>query len=233
MPINIEFDVPISVAGKKTRLKNGFDALKEIVAENKIYYSKAETFNDPFEFDGVMLNYGNDDQEKQVGYSLLNRSGIICFSSQVKNTLMWSHYADSHRGVALRFKCEPDPFFSTGTEGRVVQVTYGDDIIFKNQSVFHDSDGIFEKFSRKACCWSYEEEFRVFKVPTSYSADDAAGIQSFNSNIVDAIYLGLRASDETINRIRKIINNSSHEILLYKSSKSKSHLFIEFEQIEN
>ncbi|WP_167506045.1 DUF2971 domain-containing protein [Desulfosediminicola flagellatus] len=231
LPLDIKFEVSVVENGGKSRQKNGFDALKEIVVDNKIFYSEAASFNDPFEFDGVMLNSGQDDQKKQVGYNILSRCGIICFSSQVRNTLMWSHYADAHRGVALRFKCVPDPFYSIGTEGRVVKVDYGDEIIFKDESVFNDNYGILEKLGRKARCWSYENEYRVFNVPSHLKADDATGIQNFNSELVDAIYLGIKSDDTVLQKVKGMVEMASHQIDLYQPYKCNKNLFLKFKKI--
>lgn len=34
--------------------------------------------------------------------------GLLCFSMTWRNPLLWSHYADRHRGVALEFEIEDD-----------------------------------------------------------------------------------------------------------------------------
>jgi hypothetical protein len=231
LPLNTLFDVTITDKNGKKRPKNGFDALEEILVNNRIFYSKAESFNDPFEFDGVRLRAHKDDEKGEVGCKLLKRCGIISFSSQNENILMWSHYADSHRGVALRFRGEPDHFYSEGNQGRVIRVTYGNKIIEKSNTVFSDHNGIFEKMSRKACCWKYEQEYRVFKVPSTFHSDDATGIHPFNSRLIDAIFLGLRVGEEEQDKIVELAKFASHKIDLYKSIKNISNLKLDFEKI--
>jgi len=44
--------------------------------------------------------------------------GMLCLSGKWDNTLMWSHYADDHRGFMIEFSGE-DPFFNFGF-GKVV-----------------------------------------------------------------------------------------------------------------
>lgn len=34
--------------------------------------------------------------------------GLICFSDNYQNPVQWSHYADSHKGIALGFEIIPD-----------------------------------------------------------------------------------------------------------------------------
>ncbi len=45
--------------------------------------------------------------------------GVACFSAEVEDVLMWSHYADSHSGIAIEFDTH-DPAFS----GRLGMVRY-------------------------------------------------------------------------------------------------------------
>lgn len=142
---------------------------------------------------------------------------------------MWSHYANAHRGVCLRFKCVEDSFYSENGAGRIVEVEYDDSIIEKN--ILSDNSAAFIKMSRKACCWAYEEEFRIFKVPNSVKADDAYGNHIFNSKLVDAVYLGLKTEEEGIQKVKKIIDSATHKIGLYRAVKNKTHLKIDFEKI--
>ncbi len=196
LPLNINFNEKVQVNGVEERLKNGFDALEDILVKNKIYYSKPKYFNDPFEFDGVILKISQNDENRKSAYELLHRLGFISFSKHNNRTLMWSHYADAHRGVCLRFKCIEDSFYSENGSGRVVEVEYDDKIVKKN--ILSDNSSTFSKMSRKACCWSYEKELRIFKVPSSVKADDACGSHIFNSKLVYAVYLGLKIENKEI-----------------------------------
>lgn len=228
LPLKPDFSEEIQVNGAK-RFKNGFDALEDILVKNKIYYSRPKYFNDPFEFDGVILKISQYDQDRKSAYDLLHRLGYISFSKHNDRILMWSHYADAHRGVCLRFKCVDDPFYSENGAGRVVDVNYGDDIIEKN--ILRDSNSAFSKMSRKARCWSYENEFRTFKVPSSVKADDASGSHNFNSKLVDAVYFGLKTGKEEIQKVKAIVESAKHKIELYQAAKNRTHLKIDFVKI--
>jgi hypothetical protein len=48
-------------------------------------------------------------QKELHGYSLKESlPKVCCFSGKVDNILMWSHYADSHKGICLRFRSVKD-----------------------------------------------------------------------------------------------------------------------------
>lgn len=229
LPLNIEFSEKVQVNDVEKRPKNGFDALEDILVRNRIFYSKAKFFNDPFEFDGVILKMSENDKNRNSAYDLLHRLGIISFSRQNNIILMWSHYAQDHSGVCLRFRCIDDSFYSENGAGRVVEVEYDNNIVEKN--ILSDYTSTLHKMSRKACCWSYEKEIRIFKVPSSVKADDAYGNHFFNSKIVDAVYLGLKTGEEEIQKIKKIIKSANRNIELYQAIKNKDQLKIDFEKL--
>lgn len=69
------------------------DALKVVLPEE---------CNDPMEF---TVAHSEKPQEK-----LLEPIGMLCFSADYKNSAMWGHYADSHKGVCLEFEFKATAF---------------------------------------------------------------------------------------------------------------------------
>lgn len=272
LSLNIQFSEKIEDEGV-IRSKNGFDALRDILVNNKIYYSQPRYFNDPFELDAIVLRLSENERNKilertvddlvrsgaiykdldnkeiitvgseedfvesEIEYhnritNLFHRCGFISLSRYNDTTLMWSHYSDAHRGVCLRFKCIEDNFYSQNGLGRVVEVSYRDEILTEEINILPVNHAVFEKISRKATCWEYEQEFRIFKVPTNRKADDTFGNHVFNSSLVDRVYLGLKTTDEDKQKIIKIIQSAKHQIDLFQAVKSKKELKIEFEKME-
>lgn len=69
--------------------------LFDILTNDEIKASIPEECNDPLEF--LSLTRVDDSSEKRED------GGFISFSSRSDSSLMWAHYADSHRGVCLQF----------------------------------------------------------------------------------------------------------------------------------
>ena len=68
-----------------------------------------EDMNDPFELLGAMVLGAND----HVLYSQLKAEihsiiGVFCFSRKWHNPVLWSHYAEKHRGLCLGFDIPED-----------------------------------------------------------------------------------------------------------------------------
>ncbi|MFC6520321.1 DUF2971 domain-containing protein [Undibacterium arcticum] len=50
------------------------------------------------------------DPQKVVSEERMQNIGVMCLSEDKNNKLMWSHYADSHRGICIGFSTEYPPF---------------------------------------------------------------------------------------------------------------------------
>jgi len=86
-----------------------------------------------------------------------NNFGILCFTRRWKNPLMWSHYAEKHRGVVLEFEID---------EEALIKVRYTRKRISFDLSKVALADGFSsddaELLARtKSHHWSYEREYRV------------------------------------------------------------------------
>lgn len=68
----------------------------------EIWASRTKYLNDPFEFKMLYSNQ-DDDALNEFYEDVLERNEVICFSGKWNDKLMWSHYADSHRGICLEY----------------------------------------------------------------------------------------------------------------------------------
>lgn len=102
----------------------------------------------------------------EIERELLKRydKGVCCFSSVYNNPLLWSHYADQHRGMCIGYDLirNPEPCFH--------KVIYGGERIVKTslimKAVFgRDSEAkeILDQniLLKKASPWRYEKEWRL------------------------------------------------------------------------
>lgn len=140
-------------------------------------------------------NISNADFEillNRAAKKIVRKKGLACFLSNCDNLLMWAHYADSHRGVCLKFDVlEDTTFFSPAKAVRYTQeypeYDYLDD---KNEFVN-------EMFFTKSNEWSYEGEVRVLK--------NRKGNYSFKPKALKEIILGCKITENDKNTITKLI----------------------------
>jgi len=150
--------------------------------------------------------------------------GISCFSSIHDEFLMWSHYADGHRGFCLEFDTTLEPF------NRAREVVYSETyplINLANMIVEEHSKGdpytIKELLLTKSFQWSYEKEWRVFN-------DGDTGIV-YDRSALTAIYFGSAMTLKHRELIKQFIANS--QTSLYEIRKSRSTYKIEAYPLDN
>ena len=123
--------------------------------------------NDPMDCSPRLINYParhvdvlNDKFEQQVINAAAQTIGLLCFSEAVDDPVVWSHYADSHRGIALGFVFNHgESLFPVRYERKRVQLDYS---ALTNSDKEGLSAGLEQGFTTKAPSWSYEKEHRIF-----------------------------------------------------------------------
>ena len=89
-------------------------ALKSIETRS-LRVGRPKEFNDPFEWrlgidDLEKLSLRERERQKLHNEELLNwmseTYGVFCCSSVLDDPILWSHYADSHHGLAIELKLE-------------------------------------------------------------------------------------------------------------------------------
>ncbi|WP_395056054.1 DUF2971 domain-containing protein [Flavobacterium sp.] len=121
--------------------------------------------------------------------------------------LMWSHYADNHRGVCLEFEITNEETI----KGQLININYDNDLTIidniERTSTGHLSINITSngKFlANKFKNWSYEEELRTYII--CEEANFAGKEKPFLGNLV-AIYFGKNAAKDDIDLVK---HNTSH-----------------------
>jgi hypothetical protein len=147
-------------------------ALKSIESRS-LRISRLHELNDPFEWrmgiSGITPE-GESLIEKWIAPILANQSkafGLMCFSATFKEPVLWSHYADKHRGVAfeVEYDCKPDnPIEIKYPPERLVVdgARYAD--LQQNEPALREYLLPFMKpmMSRKSPSWEYEKEHRIY-----------------------------------------------------------------------
>lgn len=145
------------------------------------------------------------------------RSASFCIDSAdgkaVKNTLMWAHYANCHKGICVEY-CLNDKDFSSNslsyaTVIRLMRIKYVDprkkeDILdFTNENI---KLNFRAALATKSIDWKYEHEVRLIAyTPTDESKYVQCTLET--PNPIKAIYFGVKCSTQRKNAVRKIFEN--------------------------
>lgn len=125
----------------------------------RLKISRIDDLNDPFELLGAELADSNQRRFfLETKKAIAQNHGVLCFSRSWRNPLMWSHYADKHRGFCLGFDIPDD---------RTKPIRYDakrlPSLIPRLLAGTPDSEALmkcllFTKFQD----WKYEAEVRVY-----------------------------------------------------------------------
>lgn len=120
--------------------------------ERRLKVSLLDDLNDPFE----LLPYQMKKPSLRVDFKSLTSDfaiicGILCFSSDWKDPVIWAHYADKHKGLCLGFEIPK-------TMGKKVRYS-------RHRLEFPASRELFSDplFFTKYANWSYEKEVRCVR----------------------------------------------------------------------
>jgi hypothetical protein len=168
----------------------------DILLNARLFAAPFSQLNDPMEGWLWYFRGGGDvwpEEIRQVEKEI-ERYRIVSLSANPVSTLMWTHYADSHRGVVIGVDI-PE---SEGIE--VVPVSYQRDF-----TVSKDATDIgLDILSKKAVPWSYEQEFRIL-TPTNFVAISPM-----------EIIFGVRADDAFIDLVSRVAGQFCPHIHIFR-----------------
>ena len=147
-------------------------------------------------------------------------SGIYCFSANNNNILMWSHYADKHKGVCLEFD------HSNISLLPAYKVKYCKDYPIVNffKALPYELNKI--RFFTKSRNWKYEEEYRIV------ISNFANKIKKFQPQILTGVICGCSMTNENIKELVEIIKTRKTPITLYKAKTRQKKFGLTIEPIE-
>jgi hypothetical protein len=135
---------------------------KDVLCNQRMYLSDGRNFNDPFELSVVNKNTGKT--------NFVDGLHILCLTNSYRKKLMWSHYADSHKGICYTVEVPKEMIRSICYTGERVYTNCDIDKIISNskkgskKSVSDDFTNF--SFDKKVAFikdqkWIDEKEFRI------------------------------------------------------------------------
>ena len=150
--------------------------------------------------------------------------GIICFTPNPKNLLMWSHYANGHKGLVIGFNSDHH-FLKESVRIRHVNYPPGDERFVWNITLNRGDEGYDEMGDTfvltKSHHWQYEREMRAVLpldgLERRLIGDGVLGyFLSFPPDLIEEVIIGYRTSSATEEAIRQamVINRINGKKLL-------------------
>jgi len=224
------------------------DHAVDMVKNGNLWFCNLGDLNDPFEGDYAVSDSelseiskcdefskdGNDLICRTSRYIDIDRDGlrrqfyILSLTEKADDILMWSHYADQHKGIVIEYDI-PDKkhhllkdgdfnFIENEAISIIHKVDYSGDPVY--YSVSTDKEVEYGKvITRKTKQWSYESEYRIIIHDVDKRSDGI--LLKSGPKIVTAVYFGMRVTridiDKFINRV------SRKDVKYYKMAMRHGH----------
>lgn len=167
-------------ARRKELLKKNFSSIfeynenmRKYVDENSRKFSIEEINKIIENFEGDEISY-KDYLKSSISMELrrIYNFGIFCLSEINDCPLMWSHYAQNHKGICIGYSLRPH-----GIE-KIIKISYGGDRNVKASHIKNMLEGKEDArrmidnavLGRKAEAWKYEREWRLIGTHGEYSS---------------------------------------------------------------
>jgi hypothetical protein len=140
----------------------------------------------------------------------------------MKNLLLWSHYADSHKGVCVEFDATKLPIsaFKVHYDNKYPEAIYPNP---PDQRAFFPA-------LRKSKEWKYEDEFRtIFLDYLDVPKNDGESL-ILNGDEILNVYLGAEIDIQLKEKLLSIISKSSFSPKIWVSNLSESSFSLSFSE---
>lgn len=136
----------------------------DILRNRRIWFSTPERLNDPFEFSFHLtaMHIGRipiDKVSLEAAVTDMRQYGVLSLSEISDNILMWSHYADSHKGFCIEF--ERTDSNELGNWDHCLPVLYDEYLPTFAPAELLDKKVVSNILTTKSRLWSYEKEWRI------------------------------------------------------------------------
>jgi hypothetical protein len=146
-------------------------------------------------------------------------AGIFCLSRRHDDILMWSHYADCHRGVCLEFSARSDPSFFAEAQA----VLYQEDYPRYNHFSATKKEKAEKAFLTKSKHWEYEQELRIVDLTKG------PGVQRYPSELLTGVILGCAITGVDENEVRSWVASLGHTVSMRRAVREDERFALRIE----
>lgn len=175
--------------------------LDDPIAQGKYGDAAADGYK-PLSKDDAALEKFRTGFQKSVSFfhwAKMKQISVCCFSDQADVPLMWSHYADGHRGVCVAYDTEK---LIENAKFSLYEVEYTPEFPTWNpvkERMIHGETDLFNvRFDQSVLCtktmdWTYEQEHRLLS--------HSEGRNEISKNAIFAVLLGYKMTKEDKSKI--------------------------------
>jgi hypothetical protein len=181
---------------KYMSLRN-MECVLDIVFNDHLYCARWDKLNDPMEACYEVFAENESDRHimDEKIKNALNNWRVVSLGVSNKNFLLWSHYADGHKGIAIEIEIPRDHPYLEKVKYDWATTAFSNMDQIENRSM---RDLLWYKKEE----WHYEEEYRIIIKATNI---DSIGEYFILPNPIKKIFIGFRAKESQVDILKKTI----------------------------
>lgn len=172
-----------------------------------------------------------DSFEADLQEKKFNLYGIFTMSSLRDDILLWSHYADAHKGFCVRFDTNIlNVCFQKYSTGEnlidIREVEYVSKFPILNVFEMNYEEIVVRQVTVKAMDWSYEKEFRAIL----YNSTNLR--YRFNPAALTEVIIGAQMPEKSRAQIISNLKNRNSSVSVLQAKLKKGEFGLDFERID-
>jgi len=186
-----------------------FEYFMDILTQNRLYGSTFKELNDPMEGFFQSKNFTSEEWEK---IKKAKDTVRICSLSKCHdNVLMWTHYADEHRGCCIELEVNTDKWERMDIEYSKTPMQF--------ESGIEEKDALNQIARTKSDFWKYENEVRYVKTDLPQTNEGKPHKANLPIRVIK-IYLGVRVDKQQQDRIKRIVKKINPDLIVEKMKRT-------------
>ena len=241
MLFNDPFDSDVPFRYDLRSDEDNFKIIKQLVRKNSPELDESQI---DIESNNILKQRNWEREENKNNAELLrvrfmfHQKRILSLSSIKENILMWSHYANSHRGFCVGIDVKRiEEYFEKYNDDTKCPITLHKvkyerlfPILILGPD-FNDPRIVIDALTTKAEDWKYEREWRYVLTLTEELISQKDFALRLPSGIISEIILGCRIAEEHKSEIIRILKRKSVKPKLFKAERSKDSFSLQIEEL--
>lgn len=188
----------------------------KLIRNHGLWFSHTNNFNDPVDPSIKLFNRNSGEYDY-----LLDSIKVACLTTDNKNSAMWGHYADKHKGICIEY--DISPVLDKNNNSFILRKINYDRTAIINENIdninnieLYDLNLLIDLFSIKSKEWEYEDEYRILYY-------DSKRIK--NGLVVPLKIKSIYFGTETPEDDKELIRNIAEDIECYELKFDDKELF--------
>ncbi|MFH1160096.1 MAG: DUF2971 domain-containing protein [bacterium] len=171
-------------------------------------------------YSGTITIENSGSYSREIQHHALLKTRVCCFSEFPDNILMWSHYADSHRGICFMFETKAfdtiqylifnkddlnyDNPILPPDHGGIIKIRYSENLPEAYNHLEYDKNKLAPFLITKAIDWAYENEWRILLPECALMTRDPR----YKREQLKGVIFGLNCLEENKKIIKELLNDA-------------------------